>query len=59
MLLEDCQAKAEELSYKIAHNIPENEMAEKQMNYYRGRLSVFEDLLGLAQELKEWKEAHK
>ena len=54
-LLRDCQGKVEEYSYKVIHGIPVTSKDEAEQNYLRGKVGAFEDLLGLAEELKEWR----
>jgi hypothetical protein len=59
VLLSDLQDKADSLSYQIVHKIPSTDEAVAGENFLRGKVSAFEDLLGLAEELKQWKADHK
>ena len=58
-LVEDCQAKAEDLRYKIVHKVPTTNDATIEQTFQRGQIAVLEDLIGLEAELKEWRAAHK
>ena len=58
-LVEDCQAKAEDLRYKIVYNVPTTEEATAIQNFQRGQVAALQDLIGLEAELKEWRAAHK
>ena len=58
-LVEDCQAKAEDLRYKIIHNVPSTEDARVVQNFQRGQVAILEDIIGLESELKEWRQNHK
>ncbi len=59
LLLADLREKVGQLSDDIVHNIPATAEKNAEMNFFRGKVSAFEDLLGLAQELEEWKKALK
>jgi hypothetical protein len=41
------------------HNVPWNPEIVAEQNFMRGKISAYEDLAGLAEELREWKEAMK
>lgn len=58
-LLKDCQEKAEAEGYKIIHGIPPDAKAVAEQNFFRGKISAWEDLLGLAEELKVWRKPTK
>lgn len=58
-LVEDCRIKAEDLRYKIIHNVPSTEDARVVQNFQRGQVAILEDIIGLEAELKEWRAAHK
>lgn len=58
-LVADCQAKAEDLRYKIIHNVPSTKDAEVVQTFQRGQIAVLEDIIGFEAELKEWRAAHK
>jgi len=58
-LVEDCQAKAEDLRYKIVHKVPTTNDATIEQTFQRGQIAVLEDLIGLEAELKEWRQSHK
>jgi hypothetical protein len=49
----------DDLTFQLIHKIPSTEEARAGENFWRGKISAFEDLLGLAEELKEWKESQK
>jgi hypothetical protein len=57
-LVEDCRRKAEDLRHKIVHKIPTTDEAVAIQNFERGQIAALEDIIGLKQELKEWKENH-
>lgn len=59
MVLADLAGKVEEFSHEITHGIPKNSVDEAEQNFMRGKISAFEDLIGLAEEYKEWKESKK
>jgi len=59
LLLADLQRVVEQRSHEIIHNVPYTQEAKDADNYWRGKISAFEDLLGLAEELREWKESQK
>lgn len=54
-LVEDCCNRAENLKFKVVHNIPTTKEAEAEQNFQRGQIAAFEDFIGLEQELKEWR----
>jgi hypothetical protein len=56
--VEDCRRKAEDLRHKIVHKIPTTDEAVAIQNFERGQIAALEDIIGLKQELKEWKENH-
>jgi len=58
-LVADCQAKAEDLRYKIVHKVPTTNDATIEQTFQRGQIAVLEDLIGLEAELKEWRQTHK
>ena len=58
-LVQDCQAKAEDLRYKIVHKVPTTNDATIEQTFQRGQIAVLEDLIGLEAELKEWRQTHK
>ena len=58
-LVQDCQAKAEDLRYKIVHKVPTTNDATIEQTFQRGQIAVLEDLIGLEAELKEWRQSHK
>jgi len=58
-LLADCQAKAEDLRYKIIHNVPSTEDARVIQIFQRGQVAILEDIIGLETELKEWRAQRK
>lgn len=56
VLLRELQDKVNSYSYDIGHGIPKNEVDVAEQNFLRGKISAFEDLIGLAEEYREWKE---
>src|SRR5437879_2670368 len=59
VLLADLVGKVEEFSHDITHGLPKNDVDTAEQNFMRGKISAFEDLIGLAEEYKEWKESKK
>lgn len=59
MLLADLRLVVEERGYEIVHGIPKNDADVAEQNFLRGKISAFEDLIGLAEEYREWKESKK
>ena len=59
VLLADLALRVEEFSHDITHGIPKNETDVAEQNFMRGKISALEDLIGLAEEYKEWKESQK
>ena len=55
-LLADLRAKHAELSENIVHNVPYTAEQIATQNFDRGQCSIAEDLLGLEEEFKHWKE---
>jgi hypothetical protein len=53
------RAKVEDSTYEVIHGIPKSEVDVAEQNFMRGKISAFEDLIGLAEEYKEWKEPKK
>jgi hypothetical protein len=58
-LLADCRDKAADLSYQAVHNPVYDPISVGEHNFMRGKISAYEDLAGLVEELREWKEAMK
>ena len=58
-LVEDCQAKAEDLRYKIVYNVPTTPEATMEQTFWRGKVAALEDIIGLEKDLKEWRQTHK
>lgn len=56
MLLADLRDKVQAHSYEITHGVPRSEVDVAEQNFLRGKISAFEDLIGLAEEYREWKE---
>jgi hypothetical protein len=46
----------EELGHDIIHKIPYTPEQIATDNFWRGKISAYEDLIGLAEESKEWRE---
>ena len=59
VLLEDLRQKVAYLSRIVVHNIPVTDTAVAEHNFMRGKISAMEDLIGLQDELKQWKEAQR
>jgi hypothetical protein len=59
VLLADLRLLASEAGDFILHNVPTTDAATAEQNFFRGKIAAFEDLLGLAEEVREWKEKHK
>ena len=59
LLVEDCQAWVERLSYKLAHNVPTTEEAERLQVWDRGLMAGLERIVDLEQDAKDWKDQHK
>ena len=57
-LVEDCRVRAEDLRHKIVHKVPTSDEAVAIQNFQRGQIAALEDIIGLEQEVKEWKEQH-
>src|SRR6266705_2942650 len=57
LLAADLKDKVAQHSNDIVHGIPATAEANAQMNFFRGKVAAFEDLLGLAEELKEWEKS--
>jgi hypothetical protein len=55
-LVEDCQAKAEDLQHKIVHKVPTTSEATIEQTFWRGQIATLEDIIGLENELKEWRQ---
>jgi hypothetical protein len=48
-----------ELSGNIVHAVPATAEKNAELNFFRGKVAAFEDLLGLAEELEDWKKTQK
>jgi hypothetical protein len=59
LLQSDLMDKAAQHSNDIVHGIPATAEKNAEMNFWRGKVAAFEDLIGLAEELEEWKKALK
>jgi len=57
-LVEDCRVRVADLRHKIVHNVPTSDEAVAIQNFQRGQIAALEDIIGLEQEVKEWKEQH-
>ena len=57
VVLADLRDKVAVHSYDIVHGLPKNSVDEAEQNFMRGKVSAFEDLIGLAEEYREWKES--
>jgi hypothetical protein len=40
------------------HKVPTSDEAVAIQNFQRGQIAALEDIIGLEQEVKEWKESH-
>lgn len=58
-LLADLRGRKQELSDGIVHDIPHTPENVALQNFDRGCCSVAEDLLGLEEEYRKWKEQTK
>jgi hypothetical protein len=58
-LLADCRDKAADLSAQVVHDVTWDAETVAKQNFMRGKISAYEDLAGLAEELRERKEAMK
>ena len=58
-LCEDLRERAERLTHKVMSTAAINEQQLAEQNYLKAQVSVYEDFIGLAKEVKDWKEAHK
>jgi hypothetical protein len=56
VVLSDLRDKAASHSYDIVHGLPQTGADEAEQNFLRGKVSAFEDLIGLAEEYRDWKE---
>ena len=59
VLLADLRDRKEALSEGIVHDIPHSQENMATQNFDRGCVSVVEDLLGLEEEYRNWKEQTK
>lgn len=59
VLLADLRAVVEERGYEIVHGIPKSDADVAEQNFLRGKISACEDLIGLEEEYREWKEQKK
>jgi len=46
-------------SADIVHGITSSAEKNAEMNFWRGKIAAFEDLLGLAEDLADWKKRDK
>lgn len=57
LLEQELREKSETLAHSIVHKLPVTMEAHAEQNFQRGKLAAYEDLLGLREELKEFKNA--
>ena len=55
-LVADCQGWASELKDVLAERAPADRMDDARQNAMRGRIEIYEDIAGIAEDLKIWKE---
>jgi hypothetical protein len=58
-VLADLKDKVRELSDDIVHRVPSTPEANAELNFFRGKVAAFEDLLGLGEEWEQWKKTQK
>jgi hypothetical protein len=58
-LLADCRDKAEKMSWTVVHTLPTTPEAHVEQSFFRGKITAYEDFLGIAEDLKTFLEAQK
>ena len=59
VLCQDLMQLLEERQSEVIHKLPTTMEAQAQENFLRGKISVYEDLLGLKEEAEQWKQTLK
>lgn len=55
LLLVDLKAKVSELAHDVVHGVAPTMEVLAEQNFWRGKISAFEEIIELADELQQWR----